>query len=84
MDKLDIINKLINDEYDRPNQRPILLDRLKKHFTPTPLIIKTDKDGRTIWCCPQCGKTLVKFWSEVETISPHDYCWGCGRRLGWR
>ena len=84
MDKLEIINKLINDDYNRQNQRLILLDRLKKHFTPTPLTIKIDKDGRTIWCCPQCSRTLIKFYSDVETINPHNYCWDCGQRLEWR
>ena len=84
MDALEIINKLIEDNYDRQNQRPILLDRLKTLHTPTPLKIKTDKDGRTIWTCPHCGKTLVKFWSDVETINPHNYCWDCGQRLEWR
>ena len=47
------------------------------------LKIKTDKDGRTIWVCPKCNRTHVKFWSDIETISPYDYCWNCGQKLDW-
>lgn len=53
-------------------------DELK---TPKKLIQKIDKDGRCILCCPSCNNILVKFWSEVETITPQNYCDECGQRL---
>lgn len=52
--------------------------------TPKKYKIKTDKDGRTIWVCPKCNETLVKFWSEVETVSHLPYCYMCGQKLDWR
>ena len=51
--------------------------------TPKKFKIKIDKDGRVIWVCPKCGRILMKFWSEVETIRPFNYCDECGQRLDW-
>ena len=78
-----LIERLINKEYLTERERKEWLNTLLKHHTPMKLKIKIDKDGRTIWCCPKCNRILVKFWSDVETISPHDYCWECGQRLEW-
>lgn len=83
MDALEIINKLINDDYDFQNQRPILLKQLKALHTPTKLIVEYDMDGKTLWVCPRCRRIAKKFWSEVETIHPVPYCYGCGQRLEW-
>lgn len=84
MKHVKMIQRLINKEYLTDRERKEWLQSLLKIHTPIPLKIKTDKDGRTIWTCPNCGKILVKFWSDVETISPHDYCWICGQRLEWK
>lgn len=51
--------------------------------TPKKYKIKTDKDGRMIFVCPNCNNTLVKFWSEVETIRCIPYCENCGQKLDW-
>lgn len=78
-----LIKCLIDKEYLTERERKEWLNTLLKHHTPTKLKVKTDKDGRTIWCCPKCNKILVKFWSDVETIRPINYCLNCGQRLGW-
>ena len=54
---------------------------LEAKDTPTKFKIKNDTDGRVIWVCPRCGRTLVKFWSDVETIRPRKYCDECGQAL---
>ena len=59
------------------------LQELVDKETPKKFKIKTDKDGRTIWVCPNCGDVLMKFWSDVETISPRKYCDECGQKLDW-
>ena len=59
------------------------LQELVDKETPKKFKIKTDKDGRTIWVCPNCSDVLMKFWSEVETIRPFNYCDECGQRLDW-
>ena len=56
---------------------------LEAKDTPTKFKIKNDTDGRVIWGCPRCGKTLVKLWSDVETVSPRKYCDECGQALEW-
>ena len=83
MKYIHIIHRLIDKEYLTDRERRDWLQELLSLHTPTPLKIKTDKDGRTIWTCPNCGRTLVKFYSDVETINPHNYCWDCGQRLEW-
>ena len=59
------------------------LQQLVDKETPKKYKIKTDKDGRMIYVCPNCGDILVKFWSEVETISCRPYCDNCGQHLDW-
>lgn len=46
----------------------------------TNYIIKTDKLGRTIFCCPNCNRTLITFYSEVETIRASTDC-KCGQKV---
>ena len=58
-------------------------NKLVNKETPKKYKIKTDKDGRMIFVCPNCNNTLVKFWSEVETIRCIPYCEDCGQKLDW-
>ena len=46
----------------------------------TNYIIKKDKQGRTIFCCPNCGRTLITFYNEVETIRAETNC-ECGQKI---
>lgn len=57
------------------------LQELVDKSTPKMFKIKTDTDGRMIYVCPNCGNILVKFWSEVETITMYNYCDNCGQAL---
>lgn len=59
------------------------LQELVDKETPKKYKSKTDKDGRMIWVCPKCNEILVKFWSEVETVSHLPYCYMCGQKLDW-
>lgn len=59
------------------------LQELVDKETPKKYKSKTDKDGRMIWVCPKCNETLIKFWSEVETVSHLPYCYMCGQELDW-
>ena len=56
-----------------------ILKELVDKETPKKYKSKTDKDGRMIWVCPKCNEILVKFWSEVETVSHLPYCYMCGQ-----
>lgn len=58
-----------------------ILQELVDKSTPKMFKIKTDTDGRMIYVCPNCGSILVKFWSEIETISMYNYCDNCGQAL---
>ena len=60
-----------------------ILQELVDKETPEKYKSKADKDGRMIWVCPKCNETLVKFWSEVETVSHLPYCYMCGQKLDW-
>lgn len=57
--------------------------RLRGKETPKKLKSKTDKDGRLLWICPNCGDVYMKFWSDVETITCRKYCDECGQKLDW-
>lgn len=46
----------------------------------TNYIIKKDKDGRKIFCCPNCGKTLITFYSGVKIIRASTNC-DCGQKV---
>jgi predicted RNA-binding Zn-ribbon protein involved in translation (DUF1610 family) len=61
----------------------ILLQKLIDKATPKKLKSKTDKDGRLLWVCPNCGDVYMKFWSDVETISCRKHCDECGQKLDW-
>lgn len=50
---------------------------------PKKLKQKTDKDGRLLLVCPNCGDVYKKFWSDVETISCRKHCDECGQKLDW-
>ena len=76
-------NYIGEQEYSWRKATEILQELVDKE-TPKKYKIKTDKDGRTIWVCPKCNETLVKFWSEVETVSHLPYCYMCGQKLDWR
>lgn len=74
------LKKIVDEIY-------VLREKAKKYDdkeTPKKFKIKTDKDGRTIWVCPNCGDVLMKFWSDVETISPRKYCDECGTKLEYK
>ena len=58
-----------------------ILQELVDKSTPKMFKIKKDTDGRMIYICPNCGNILVKFWSEVETITMYNYCDNCGQAL---
>lgn len=57
------------------------LTELVDKETPKKLKSKTDKDGRLLWICPNCGDVYMKFWSDVETIVCRKYCDECGQKL---
>lgn len=57
--------------------------RLRDKKTPKKLKSKTDKDGRFLLVCPNCGDVYMKFWSDVETVSCRKYCDECGQALDW-
>lgn len=57
------------------------LQELVDKETPKKLKSKTDKDGRLLWICPNCGDVYMKFWSDVETITCRKYCDECGQKL---
>ena len=59
------------------------LKELVDKATPKKLKSKTDKDGRLLWVCPNCGDVYMKFWSDVETISCRKHCDNCGQALDW-
>lgn len=59
------------------------LQELVDKATPKKLKPKTDKDGRLLWVCPNCGDVYMKFWSDVETISCRKHCDECGQKLDW-
>ena len=60
-----------------------ILKELVDKATPKKLKSKTDKDGRLLWVCPNCGDVYMKFWSDVETISCRKHCDECGQSLDW-
>lgn len=82
----DALNGLIEE---LPYTSGVIEERIKTlqelidKETPKKYKIKTDKDGRMIWVCPNCSEILVKFWNEVETISHVPHCWNCGQKLSW-
>lgn len=59
----------------------LVLKKLVDKETQKKLVVKRDKDGRELLCCPTCGYILHKFWSEVETVRVQKYCEDCGQRL---
>lgn len=59
------------------------LQELVDKEKPKKLKSKTDKDGRLLWICPNCGDVYMKFWSDVETITCRKYCDECGQKLDW-
>lgn len=59
------------------------IQELVDKATPKKLESKTDKDGRLLWICPNCGDVYMKFWSDVETITCRKYCDECGQKLKW-
>lgn len=60
-----------------------ILQELVDKEKPKKLKSKTDKDGRLLWICPNCGDVYMKFWSDVETITCRKYCDECGQKLDW-
>lgn len=60
-----------------------ILQELVDKATPKKLKSKTDKDGRLLLVCPNCGDVYMKFWSDVETISCRKHCDECGQALDW-
>lgn len=75
-------NYIGEQEYSWRKATEILQELVDKE-TPKKYKSKTDKDGRMIWVCPKCNEILVKFWSEVETVSHLPYCYMCGQKLDW-
>lgn len=67
---------IVNESYD-------ILEELVNKETPKKLKSKTDKDGRLLLVCPNCGDVYMKFWSDVETITCRKYCDECGQKLDW-
>lgn len=62
-------------------------DKLKEFevkATPKKLKSKTDKDGRLLLVCPNCGDVYMKFWSDVETVSCRKHCDECGQALDFK
>lgn len=68
---------------DKYCSRYLTLQELVDKETPKKLKSKTDKDGRLLWICPNCGDVYMKFWSDVETITCRKYCDECGQKLDW-
>lgn len=63
------------------NKQCNALQELVDKSTPKMFKIKKDTDGKIIYVCPNCGRVLVKFWSEIETITMYNYCDNCGQAL---
>lgn len=78
--------KIMGDK-DLYNERHLewcnTLQELVDKETPKKLKSKTDKDGRLLLICPNCGDVYMKFWSDVETISCRKHCDECGQKLDW-
>ena len=83
MNALELVEKLINSDYEIHNQRTTILDKLKRLHTPTKLSITKHPNGLIDLCCPRCGRTLKTFYQEVLTVRPVNYCHDCGQRLDW-
>ena len=43
-------------------------------------IVKKDALGRTLFCCPNCNRTLITFYSEVQSVQTVIEC-ECGNTL---
>ena len=43
-------------------------------------IVKKDALGRTLFCCPNCNRTLVTFYSEVQSVRTVIEC-ECGEKV---
>lgn len=84
----EVLNKIKNmGDKDLYNERHLewcdTLQELVDKSTPKKVKSKTDKDGRFLLVCPNCGDVYMKFWSDVETVSCRKYCDECGQKLDW-
>lgn len=43
-------------------------------------VVKKDASGRTLFCCPNCNRTLVTFYSEVQSVRTVIEC-ECGQKV---
>lgn len=43
-------------------------------------VVKKDALGRTLFCCPKCGRTLITFYSEVQSVRTVIEC-ECGEKV---
>lgn len=43
-------------------------------------VVKKDALGRTIFCCPNCDRTLITFYSEVQSVRTVIEC-ECGEKV---
>lgn len=43
-------------------------------------VVKKDSLGRTIFCCPNCNRTLITFYNEVQSVRTVIEC-ECGEKV---